>query len=91
MYTQSAYSFDIATFLDLEIGSFYRKIPLWLQYRFSCASKLKAIYALPSLARCHLQVFAKKQRNTYNHVQTCGKLCSGVILYKGLDMEADLF
>ena len=33
MYTQSAYSFDIATFLDLEIGSFYRKIPLLLQYR----------------------------------------------------------
>ena len=43
MYTQSAYNFDIATFLDLEIGSFYRKIPLWLQYRFSRASKLKAI------------------------------------------------
>ena len=46
---------------------------------------------MPSLAGCHLQVFANKQRNTYNDVQTCGKLCSDVILYNGLDMEADLF
>ena len=45
---------------------------------------------MPSLVGCHLQVFANKQRNTYNDVQTCGKLCSDVILYNGLDMEADL-
>ena len=38
-----SYSFDITTFLDLEIALFYRKIPLWLERRFSCASKLKAI------------------------------------------------
>ena len=46
---------------------------------------------MPSLAGCQLQVFANKQRNTYNDVQNCGKLCSDVILYNGLDMEADLF